>query len=108
MEFDIDFFDVYHPNKKGPGKPDIYNIYHPIQSGGTSPFYQANLRRQRGSGIGGILGTIARTVMPFLAKYVFPSAKTFVRKTAGDIFSGRNVKETLKEHGIDALKDVGS
>jgi hypothetical protein len=49
---------------------DFFNIYHPKQTGGTSPYYEASVRRQRGAGIGGIFGAIGRKLLPFLSKHL--------------------------------------
>jgi len=89
---------------------DFFRFYHPNQIGGsvgTEPFYQSSLRRQRGAGIGGFFGAIGRRLLPFLQKHVLPSAMSAVRNVADDLLDGRNLKESIKEHGIDAIKGVG-
>jgi hypothetical protein len=96
----------------GMKQEDFFNLYHP-QRGGTvgldgSTFFRANLGRQRGSGIGGIFGAIARRLIPFATKYILPHAKTLLGNFASDVFDkNRNWKESLKENGINALKGVG-
>lgn len=78
-------------------------------------FYRSNYRRQRGSGLGSIFGSIARRLIPFARnfllpaaqKYVLPHAKQAVKNIADDILSGKNVKQSLKEHGKTAIKGIG-
>ena len=56
-------------------------------------------RRQRGGGIlGSVFRTIGRLAMPAL-KYLFPTMKA----VAGDVMSGRNIKQSIVDHGSKAL-----
>jgi hypothetical protein len=79
-------------------------------------FYRSNYRRQRGAGLGSIFGSIARRLIPFARnfllpaaeKYVLPHAKEAVKNIAGDILSGKNVKQSFKEHGKTAIKGIGN
>jgi len=69
-------------------------------------------RRQRGHGLGQtISGLFKRYVVPFVA----PRAKEFGKKILGnvartgmemlgDVVSGKNVKQTLKERGLEGIK----
>jgi hypothetical protein len=89
---------------------DLFRFYDPYtQTGGELPYYRATLRRQRGSGIGGIFGAIARKVLPFLGKHILPSAGQFLKNTFADVVSnrGQNWQESVKEHAIKGLKGVG-
>jgi hypothetical protein len=70
-------------------------------------FFRANIGRQRGSGIGGIFGAIARRLLPLAQKYVLPHAKDFFANIVGDI-GKRNLKESFKEHSVNALKGIKS
>jgi hypothetical protein len=89
---------------------DLFRFYDPYtQTGGELPYYRATYRRQRGSGIGGIFGALARKVLPFLGKHILPSAERFFKNTFADVVSnrGQNWQETVKDHGIKGLKDIG-
>ena len=57
---------------------------------------------------GGIFSFIAKRVLPFIFKAAKPSAKTFVSSVVKDAIKGkRPIKQSLKKHGIKALKDTG-
>jgi hypothetical protein len=92
---------------------DFFKLYHP-QLGGAigadgSVFFKAFPGRQRGHGIGGIFGAIGRRLLPFLGKYVLPHAKEAIKNVALDVLnSGRPIKESIKERGINALKGIGN
>jgi hypothetical protein len=97
---------VYHCNLR---EEDFFKLYHPQRGGAYgTPFFKSNIGRQRGSGIGGIFGAIRRTLLPLFSKYVLPHARTALRNVAIDLLdSKRPVKETLKDHGVKALKGIG-
>jgi len=87
---------------------DFFNIYHPQKGGEYFPIYQSNLGRQRGHGIGGIFQNLSRFLKPLLEKYVLPHAARAVRNAAVDIVdNNRSWKEVVKEQGVQALKGVG-
>jgi hypothetical protein len=49
-----------------------------------------------------------RRLLPFLTKHVLPFAKTALKNVAVDVLDGnRNLKESISEHGVGALKGVG-
>jgi hypothetical protein len=85
---------------------DFLRLYNPVQSGGQ-PFFQANLRRQRGNGIGGIFGSIGRFLLPLVKKYILPRAATAARNVAKDVFAGQNVGQSLRTHGLGGLQSAG-
>ena len=93
---------------------EFFKLYHPNQRGGAvgadgSVFFKAYGSRQRGHGIGGIFGAIGRRLLPFIGKYILPHAKTALERVATDVIHNkRNWKESVKEHGVNALKGVGS
>ena len=75
------------------------------------PIYSGS-RRQRG---GSIFGALKSMAIPFLknaAKRGIRRAVSFVTDVAGDVFTGSNVKESLKKrgksHAIKLGKDVAS
>ena len=84
----------------------------PRQYGGAlsieRPMYFAGVRRQRGAGIGGIFGTLARRLLPFAKKYILPYALEAVKNIATDLSEGKNFKESLKENAVSALKSAGN
>lgn len=90
---------------------DFYN-FKPVQLGGSvlrdNRVFFRGVRRQRGSGLGGIFGTFARSFIPFATKYIIPHAKTAIREIASDVLgNGRNFKDSVKQRGLAALKNLG-
>jgi hypothetical protein len=72
-------------------------------------FYRANVRRQKGYGLGGIFGTLARHILPFVKRHVWPHAKQALKDIAVDTVVNRvPIKEAVKKRGIGALKAAGS
>ncbi len=97
----------------------LMRLYNPQVGSGHDDgltFYRSNYRRQRGAGLGSIFGSIARRLIPFARNFLLPAAKKYVlphateavKNIADDIFSGKNVKQSLKEHGKTAIKGIGS
>lgn len=86
---------------------DLLRIYDPRQQYGSGEFYRANISRQRGSGIGSIFKSIGRFLLPLVKKHVLPHAATTAKNVMSDVIEGRNVGETLKEHGLKGIKGVG-
>jgi len=89
----------------------MYEKYYANQSGNGMPVFVGQ-RHQRGHGLGQtISGLFKRFVVPFVA----PRAKEMGKKilgnvvktgmeVAGDVFSGRSAKESLKERGLAGIK----
>ena len=78
--------------------------YHYRGAGGFPVF--SGSRRQRG---GGILGSLAKMAMPVLktvGKAALGEAVGFAKDVAGDIAQGRNVGQSLKQHGLKRLKNT--
>lgn len=83
-----------HPMRKGGGLDDI------------SVFYPG---RRRGGSILSAMSGIARRVIPFLFRAVKPSVKEFGRGVLTDMITNeRPLKESLKNHGIRAVKSTGA
>ena len=84
----------------------------PVQHGGAAtmdrPLFFAGVRRQRGAGIGGIFGTLARRLLPFAKKYILPHALEAVKNVATDLSDGKNFKQSLKQNTVGALKSAGN
>lgn len=81
------------PLRRGGGLEDI-SIFYPT-------------RRRGGSVLSAISG-VARRVLPFIFKALNPSAKEFGRAVLSDMITAeRPLKESLKRHGIQAVKSTG-
>lgn len=93
---------------------------HYKQSGGALPIFHG-LSHQDGYGVGGgIFSSLFRKVVPILKGVVAPALKK-TAKAAGktllksgtnvlsDIISGeKDIKSSLKQHGLEALREVGA
>ena len=78
--------------------------YHYRGAGGFPVF--SGSRRQRG---GGILGSLAKMVMPVLktvGKTALGQAAGLARDVVSDVASGRNLGQSLKQQGIKRLKNT--
>lgn len=63
---------------------------------------------QKGSGIFSILGNIVRNSIPYIKRFILPSAMDFAGNVMKDYSSGsNNLKRSLKKHGVSAIKDIG-
>ena len=58
----------------------------------------------RGGSFLGILGSIAKTAMPFLRRIFVPEIGRFARDVVRDVSRGKKVRDTLKSNGLNALK----
>lgn len=96
----------------------LVRLYNPQVGRGLDDglvYYKSSYKRQRGAGLGSILGSIARRLIPIARNILWPAAKKYVlphataaaKQVAGDVLSGRNVKESIKDHGKQALKGIG-
>ena len=85
------------PLHKGSGLDDI-NIFQPERS-----YHTPGNRRG-----GGIFSFAAKIVLPFIFRAAKPSAKEFFSSVVEDTIKGkRPIKQSIKKHGIKALKDTG-
>ncbi len=95
---DKTWFDYYHEQAK--------------QIGHGLPGYQG-IPYQRGNGLGSFFGRLFRAILP-VAKRVGKSALKNVGREAlhmgsnviGDLSKGRNIKQSLKQHGIKAGQNL--
>jgi len=70
--------------------------------------YFSGVRRQKGAGLGGVFGAIARRLLPFAKQFILPHAKTALQGLASDLTDpNTSFKQSLKKHGVAALKDIG-
>jgi hypothetical protein len=71
---------------------------------GEIPVYHGS--RQRGGGIGSVLGGIAKYAFPLVMKYIFPHVKRAASSVISDVVNNRSsVKQSLKKGGQQFLKD---
>ena len=85
------------PLHKGSGLDDI-SIFQPKR-------LHHSVGNRRGAGI---FSFIAKRELPFIFKAAKPAAKQFVSSVVKDTIKGKKpLKESLKKHGIKALKDTG-
>lgn len=81
-----------------------------VQRGGGLPIYSGS-RRQRGGNVFGalksffmpLLGNVKRTAVRHVKRQALGLAKDLAR----DAFSGRNIGESLKQRGIQRVKQLG-
>jgi hypothetical protein len=64
--------------------------------------------RQKGGGLGSILGFIGKYAIPLINKYVLPHAKTALVNTVSDLGSGKTLKQSLKSNSVKLLQNVGN
>lgn len=64
--------------------------------------------RQKGGGLGGILGYIGRYALPLLNKYILPHAKNALINTISDVTSGVPLKSSIKSNATSLLNNVGN
>lgn len=82
----------------------LYEDYYSKQAGSGLPVY-SGARVQRGYGLGSILGSLARSVMPLLktgAKTLGKQALTSGMQIAGDMLGGQNFKQSAKRRAKEA------
>lgn len=63
--------------------------------------------RQKGGGLGSIIGFLGRYALPLLKKFVFPHAKAAALSTLSDISSGKSIKEAVSGNAATMVKNVG-
>ena len=70
--------------------------------------FTAPRRSLQGGGIFSLLSGLVKKVAPFVAKAVLPSALEFGQNVVSDLKEGNmNIKSTLKQRGVEALKATG-
>lgn len=92
---------------------DFYEVYAP-QKGGYFRVYKAFYGRQKGAGLGGIFGTIARKLLPFLTqkllpfarKHVLPFAASAAKNVALDVVKGADLKHSVASNSGHALRGM--
>ena len=62
---------------------------------------------RRGQGVLSFLSKYGRYALPFIKKFIIPSAKDFSKNVASDMIGGSSLKSSLKNRGKQSLKDIG-
>ena len=68
-------------------------------------FFRGTLR-QHGKGIGGILSSLAKTAFPILKRHILPHVGKSLLSTAGDVLTGKNIKQSIKKRSKKAGKKI--
>ena len=62
---------------------------------------------QRGSGFFSTIASLVRRTLPFLRKTILPVASDMARNMAYDYSEGKDMRKSVKEHGMTSLGKVG-
>lgn len=62
--------------------------------------------RQRGGGIGGIIGTMSQYVIPVAKNYVLPEVKNAAIRTVGDVIQGTPIPAALITNTKNLIQNV--
>lgn len=75
---------------------------------GDIKIYRPSDRYRRGGGIFSTLLGLGKRAMPFIAKYILPTALDTGKKIAHDVSKGTSLRKAFKKRGLSAAKEVGS
>ena len=62
--------------------------------------------RSRGRGLLGVISTLAKRALPFLANYILPEAGQFLHGLVQDVTHGKGIKKSLKSQAKKTVKRV--
>ena len=62
--------------------------------------------RSRGRGLLGVISTLAKRALPFLANYILPEAGHFFQGLLQDVTHGKGVKKSVKSQAKKTVKRV--
>ena len=62
--------------------------------------------RSRGRGLLGVISTLAKRALPFLANYILPEAGQFLHGLMQDVTHGKGIKKSLKSQAKKTVKRV--
>jgi len=83
---------------------DMYRQYYVNQQVGRGmPIYSGALR-QKGHGLGNVIGGLLRHILPFLGRAALSTGTNVV----GDLISGRKLKETMSARIPEGIKSLAS
>ena len=81
----------------------------PLKNGGAlSDISIFTAPHRRGGGVLGTLFSLGKRIFPFLFRSAAPAAMQFGQSVLTDISNKRNIRNSLKNHGITALKQTGA
>jgi hypothetical protein len=83
---------------------DMYRQYYASQQSGRGMPVYSGVLRQKGHGIGNVIGSLFRGIVPFLGR----AALTTGANVAGDLISGRKFTETMKHRLPEGIKGLAS
>lgn len=75
-------------------------------TGDINPFV-SDVYYQRGSSAFSIISRMVRRSIPFLRKFILPAVSEMGNGVMDDITQGNEMKKSLKQHGVKALKRIG-
>ena len=84
----------------------MYEDYYKRQSGGAMPVFVGR-RYQRGHGLGSVLGSLFRKVVPFIKSNIGNVGRRLLStgvNVAGDVLGGKKIKDSVKDHLPRGLK----
>lgn len=91
--------------------PTVGEFTHVFQTAGGSLsdiiVFHPPPRTARGGGLLSLLKGIGRIASPFLVKYIKPEAAAFGKRILGDVLQGKSVKQSLKQRGLESVRNVG-
>jgi len=83
---------------------DMYRQYYANQQVGRGmPVYSGALR-QKGHGLGNVIGGLFRHILPFLGRAAVSTGSNIV----GDLISGKRMRETMKTRIPEGIKSLAS
>ena len=62
--------------------------------------------RSRGRGLLGVISTLAKRALPFLANYILPEAGHFLQGLVQDVTHGKGIKKSVKSQAKKTVKRV--
>jgi hypothetical protein len=87
----------------------LFSKGHTLKGGGLGDIqtYHSPIYHQRGSGIISFISRLLRRGLPFLRRVIAPVAGDMAQGIASDISNNRNMRQSVRERGIAAMKDIG-
>ena len=64
-------------------------------------------KNRRGGSFWSVLKALGSKALPYINKYLVPTAKQFTRNMAGDLLGGENIKSALKRRSKQSMEDIG-
>jgi len=86
---------------------DMYERYYANQQSGRGmPVYSGAIR-QKGHGLGNIIGSLFRRILPFLGRGAAAALMTG-SKVVGDVSDGKKLNQSLKDRLPEGIKSLAS